>query len=99
MDYHLAIAIALIVSITTTVALGWTVRQVARRSEGWRDLETRRVVVNLKSGQAIDGHLIRRRGTLLILRGAQLHEPGAEPVPLDGETIIDRAEVDFIQAP
>lgn len=73
--------------------------RAADASGAWADLETRRVVVNLKSGQAIDGHLIHRRGTLLFLRAAQLHEPGAEPVPLDGETIIDRAEVDFIQAP
>jgi hypothetical protein len=65
----------------------------------WRRVETRRVVINLKSGQAVDGYLIRRRGSLLFIRDAQLLEGTGDPVPLDGEVIIDRAEVDFIQAP
>lgn len=65
----------------------------------WRHVEARRIVVNLKSGQAIDGHLIRRRGPLLFIRNANLHEGTGDPVPLDGEVIIDRSEVDFIQAP
>ena len=65
----------------------------------WRRVEARRVVVNLKSGQAVDGRLVNRRGPLLFLRNAHLHEGPGDPVALDGEVIIDRAEVDFIQAP
>jgi len=65
----------------------------------WRAVQSRRVVVNLKSGQAIDGHLVRRRGPLLFIRNAHLHEGPGDPAALDGEVVIDRAEVDFIQAP
>lgn len=90
MQYALLAVLA--VSLTIGVLAGLQCRS-------WRRVETRRVVVNLKSGQAIDGHLIARRGTLLFLRAATLHEPGAAPVPLDGEILIDRSEVDFIQVP
>lgn len=65
----------------------------------WDALEARRVVVNLKSGRAVDGLVVRRTGDVLFLKNAVLLEPGAEPAPLDGETVVERAEVDFIQAP
>jgi hypothetical protein len=59
----------------------------------------RRVVVNLKDGSAIEGVFWRQAGPLIVLSKAVLHEPGMDPQPLDGETIIERAEVRFIQAP
>lgn len=65
---------------------------------GWRLIVARRVVVNLQTGRAIDGLLVRRSGGLLFLKNAVLHEPGADPVPLDGEAVIERSQVDFIQA-
>lgn len=65
---------------------------------GWRLVVARRVVVNLKSGRAIDGLLVRRSGGLLFLKNAVLHEPDAEPVPLDGEAVVERSQIDFIQA-
>jgi small nuclear ribonucleoprotein (snRNP)-like protein len=71
------------------VALAWLV---------WRGLHSRRVVVNLKSGRALDGLLVRRSADLLFLRNATVMEPGAEPARLDGEAVIARADVDFIQA-
>jgi small nuclear ribonucleoprotein (snRNP)-like protein len=64
----------------------------------WRRLRAKRVVVNLKSGRALDGLLVRRSADLLFLRNATVMEPGAEPARLDGEAVIARADVDFIQA-
>lgn len=59
----------------------------------------RRVMVNLKSGNAIAGVIVRQSGPLLVLKDAQLHEPGATgQVPIDGEAIVAIADVDFIQA-
>jgi hypothetical protein len=55
-------------------------------------------VVNLKSGRAVDGFLVHRAGDLLFLKEATALEPGAEPVRLDGSAVIQRADVDFIQA-
>jgi small nuclear ribonucleoprotein (snRNP)-like protein len=62
-----------------------------------RCLERRRVVVNLLSGRAFDGVLYARRGPLLILRNAVMHERGAEPAPVDGDVVVERNQVEFIQ--
>lgn len=58
----------------------------------------RRVVVNLISGKAFNGVLVRQDGPLLVLKDAHLLEAGTNPVPLDGEVIVERTNVDFIQA-
>ena len=59
----------------------------------------RRVVVNLVNGTSIEGVLYRDPGNLIVLKNAVYHEPGAEPVPLDGDTVIERTKVLFVQAP
>jgi hypothetical protein len=57
----------------------------------------RKVIVNLFSGNAIEGVCTLVKPTYL-LRAAILHELHAnEPVPLDGEISVDPANVDFIQ--
>jgi hypothetical protein len=55
-----------------------------------------RVIVNLPD-KAFDAILWAQRGPLLVLRDAKLLQPGAEPVPLDGEVIVERSHVEFIQ--
>jgi small nuclear ribonucleoprotein (snRNP)-like protein len=66
---------------------------------GYRRLVVnRRVIVNLVGDRAFDGVLVRQSGPLLVLKGAVLLVPGAEPAPLDGEVVIERDRVDFIQA-
>ena len=57
----------------------------------------RRVVVNLLSGQALTGLLWARRGSMLILRDVTLLEAGGTQ-RVDGEAIVDRGQVAFIQA-
>ncbi|MDI3330139.1 MAG: hypothetical protein QJR09_05300 [Micrococcus sp.] len=66
---------------------------------GFSHVVFRRVIVNLKSGRGVDGVLVRRSGPLLFLKNALLLEEGRDPVPLDGETVIERSEVEFLQAP
>lgn len=66
----------------------WSRRLMARR----------RVLVNLHSGRAFTGVLWARRGRLIVLRGAELLEPGNAGVPMDGDVILDRGEVEFVQA-
>lgn len=58
----------------------------------------RRIVVNLDTGRSFDGVLWAEEGDLIVLRDANLHDPGQEPVPLDGEIVISRARVEFVQA-
>lgn len=65
----------------------------------WRRTVLRRnVVVNLLSGTAISGVLMQKSGPLLVLKNAVLHEPGSPPQPMDGEAIVERTSVDYIQA-
>lgn len=64
----------------------------------FRTVVHRRVVVNLISGRAVEGVLVRQSGPLLHVKDARLHEPGSEPSPVDGEVVVERSQVDFIQA-
>lgn len=61
--------------------------------------ELRTVIVNLKSGTAFRGVVWRRRGPFVVLRKAELLRQ-AERSPatsLDGEVLVQRADIDFIQ--
>jgi hypothetical protein len=57
----------------------------------------RKVVINLFSGNAVQGVCTRVKPTYLI-RAAVLHEAGVDAAtPLDGEISVDPSNVDFIQ--
>jgi len=58
----------------------------------------RKVLVNLRSGNAIEGVCTYDGRDQMIVRGALVHEVGGQgAVPADGEVRIDRANVDYIQ--
>lgn len=57
---------------------------------------SRRVMVNLSAGNAIDGILWDDRGSLIVLRDANLHSDGGS-APLDGEVIVERDRIAFVQ--
>ena len=57
----------------------------------------RTLLVNLCTGNALNGVCSYESGTALILRGVTVHIPDSDPAPADGEVLIDRANVDFIQ--
>jgi len=57
----------------------------------------RRVVVNTRTDRAFRGVLWQRRWGYLVLREAELVKAGGETVRMDGEVVIDRSNVDFIQ--
>lgn len=81
----LAIAGAVVWHLVDVV---WARRLVVRR----------RVLVNLHSGRAITGVLWARRGRSLVLKSAELLEPGNAPVVMDGDVILDRDQVEYVQA-
>lgn len=62
-----------------------------------RTLVRRRVVVNLATGRAFRGILWAKRGPLLVLRDVTMFEPGVPAVAVDGEAVIERRTVEFIQ--
>lgn len=84
--------------LALALALAVLAAVLARPSE-WRSVAvSNRVLVSLRSGPSISGILVRARGPLLIVAGASLHEEGAPgPVALDGETVIERGNVAFVQ--
>ncbi|MEU1284916.1 hypothetical protein [Kitasatospora sp. NPDC005856] len=53
-------------------------------------------MVNL-SDKAFAGVLWAKRGPLLVLRDAELLQAGAPAVAMDGEVVVERARVEFIQ--
>lgn len=57
----------------------------------------RRCLVHLVTGRTLDGVLYRSHGPLLVLRDVTLIDAGRE-VPVDGEVVVERKHVDFIQA-
>lgn len=56
----------------------------------------RRCIVNL-ADKAFDAVIYARRGPLLVLRDARMLTPGSSPQPLDGEVVVERCRVEFIQ--
>ena len=63
----------------------------------WFYPEKRTVVVNTRTEKAFRGVLWRSRRRHLVLRNAELVGPRGERTPVDGEVVIDRSNVDFIQ--
>jgi hypothetical protein len=58
----------------------------------------RKVLVNLFSGNAIEGVCTYDGRQAMVLRGALVHELDVEQaMPADGEIRIDRANVDYVQ--
>lgn len=63
----------------------------------WRRTAVRRrVVVNL-ADKAFTGILYAQRGPLLVLRNAQLLVPSAPAQDVDGEVVLERSHVEFVQ--
>lgn len=64
----------------------------------WQPYPTlRTVIVNLKSGKAFRGVVWQRRGDWLVLKNAELLQDGQKPTPIDGETAVPVADVEFLQ--
>lgn len=89
------LAVALAVALLALLVAG----AVAYRAlTAWRTTALRRrVVVNLRSGRAVEGILFERAGPLLVLKSARLHDAGSAPIDVDGDVVLERSVVDFVQ--
>lgn len=70
-----------------------------RQERVWRSRLRRTVIVQLKSGVSFEGVLFEAYPEALVLRNAVAHEhgPKGEPAPVDGEVVLLRQDVAFIQ--
>lgn len=57
----------------------------------------RRVIVNTKTDRAFRGVLWRKARGYLVLREAEILKTKGETTPMDGEVLIESANVDFVQ--
>lgn len=58
------------------------------------------VIVTLKTGRAFRGVLFDADDGTLVLRNAETAEPdGSKLVSVDGEVLVDRSQVEFVQRP
>ena len=57
----------------------------------------RQVVVNTKTDRAFRGVLWDRQGDYLVLRNTEMLRGRGEVTPMDGEVVIDKDNIDFIQ--
>lgn len=86
---------ALIVVVSLLVVASAAV--VAFPHVAWRRLTAKRtVIVNLRSGDSFRGVVWAQHGPVLVLKGAE-HINGPDGTPVDGEVVIERSEVEFIQ--
>lgn len=58
----------------------------------------RRVLVNLDTGRTFSGVLWCKTGDWLVLRNAEMIARGEAGVPVEGEVVIERGRVEFVQA-
>ena len=59
--------------------------------------ELREVVVNCKTDTVFKGVVYKRTPKYIIMKNVQLLQQAGEALKIDGEVMIDRANVDFIQ--
>lgn len=60
----------------------------------------RRVVVTLKSGAAFRGLLFDVDRESVVLRDTEhLNDTARGPIPVDGELLVLRADIDYLQVP
>lgn len=57
----------------------------------------RSVIVNTKTDRAFTGVLWRKRWGYLVLRNAEMVRDREGAVAMDGEVVIERSNVDFVQ--
>ena len=80
------------------VALGLAIAfLIATHLQSRAILIRKHVVVNLLDDQAITGVLWRRHMELVVLKSAELVQPGREPVRMDGDVIVERKRINWIQ--
>lgn len=92
--------VALVIAGYVTTLLLAVLAVSNRRDQVVRSRVRAEVIVTMKTGEAFRGVLMQLDGRSLVLRQAKaLTDASARPVPVDGELILDRAQIDYMQKP
>jgi small nuclear ribonucleoprotein (snRNP)-like protein len=59
--------------------------------------EVKQVIINTKTDKSFRGVLWSRRRGYIVLRNVSMLQPRGEAIKVDGEVVIESANVDFIQ--
>lgn len=65
----------------------------------WRTRRRVQVVLTLKSGRSFRGVLWSVDGEAVVLRNAEALVVDSAPIPVDGEVIVLRGDIEFFQRP
>lgn len=83
----LILALLIVALLAAGVGLRWWT---------WRPVIKKRVMVQIIDGPSIGGVCVSKRGPLLVLDDVTVHT-GTEQRPADGQTVIDRSHVLWMQ--
>lgn len=88
-----------VAAVVVGLFMVWTAAVLAASRYGDRKvLARRRVIVNLRSGQAVEGVVTHFGPEVVIVADAQVYESGTtSPVPAVGDIVLDRSNVAFTQ--
>lgn len=87
----------IVLTVATLVLVGGVAVHLIDTFWARRLVTRKRVLVSLRSGSAVEGVLWKRRGRVVVLKSAQLHEPGSAPASMDGDVVVDRDQVEYTQ--
>lgn len=92
--------VAVVILAYVTSMLGWAMVTLTSRDRLIRRRMREKVIVTMKSGEAFMGVLAEADSRSFVLRDAKaLTDATARPVPVDGELVLDRAQVEYMQRP
>jgi hypothetical protein len=85
--------------LAATAALAILAGGLSVYAHGFRTLKMRkRVIVSTTSDYGVSGVLHKRTSRVIVLRNAHVQsEADRPPVPMDGELVIDRDQILFVQ--
>lgn len=94
----IALVTAPAVAVVAWLATAARIRAVEKRRVDAATAVRDRVLVSMLNGDAMTGVLWERADRFTVLRGVEIMTPGQKYTrPIDGDVIIDREQISFVQ--
>jgi len=95
----LSLVLAVVLTVFTAAVVCWWLVVVRRPDRLVSGLYVRRLVVTTKAGEAFEGLLVGSDDRSVVLRQAVALGDDGGRLPIDGELLIPRSEVAYMQDP